>query len=120
MFTGNAEEAMRHYEKALPALVIEEITRHADGDMAGKILTATARLGAHELMFHDSPPVHAFSFTPSISLFVDLTGAQDFDEAVRILADGGQFLMPPDNYGFSRRFAWVQDKFGVSWQINLP
>ncbi|CAM5407966.1 hypothetical protein MAUB1S_06937 [Mycolicibacterium aubagnense] len=29
-------------------------------------------------------------------------------------------LMPLDNYGFSRRFAWLNDRFGVSWQINLP
>ncbi|MEL6662392.1 MAG: VOC family protein, partial [Pseudomonadota bacterium] len=29
-------------------------------------------------------------------------------------------LMPMDNYGFSQRFAWVNDKFGVSWQLNLP
>jgi predicted 3-demethylubiquinone-9 3-methyltransferase (glyoxalase superfamily) len=120
MFTGQAEEALRHYEKALPALVVESVTRHPEGgELAGKILTAQVRLGTHELMFHDSPPVHAFTFTPSISLFVDVT-AQDFEEAVRHLSDGGAFLMPPDNYGFSRRFAWVQDKFGVSWQINLP
>lgn len=33
-------------------------------------------------------------------------------------ARGGQAIMPPDNYGFSRRFAWVQERFGVSWQIN--
>ena len=29
-------------------------------------------------------------------------------------------LMPLDNYGFSKRFGWLQDRFGVSWQLNLP
>ncbi|CDX50002.1 3-demethylubiquinone-9 3-methyltransferase [Mesorhizobium plurifarium] len=38
---------------------------------------------------------------------------------VRIYNSGG-FLMPTGNYGFSRRFAWLNDRFGVSWQINLP
>jgi predicted 3-demethylubiquinone-9 3-methyltransferase (glyoxalase superfamily) len=28
--------------------------------------------------------------------------------------------MPTGNYGFSRRFAWLNDRFGVSWQVNLP
>jgi predicted 3-demethylubiquinone-9 3-methyltransferase (glyoxalase superfamily) len=35
------------------------------------------------------------------------------------LVAGGKVLMPLDNYGFSRRFTWVCDKFGVSWQLNL-
>ncbi|KAB2903080.1 MAG: VOC family protein, partial [Burkholderiaceae bacterium] len=35
------------------------------------------------------------------------------------LADEGKILMPLNNYGFSQRFAWLSDRFGVSWQINL-
>jgi len=36
------------------------------------------------------------------------------------LADGGETLMPLDDYGSSRRFGWISDRFGVSWQLNLP
>ena len=36
------------------------------------------------------------------------------------LGQDGRTLMPLDNYGFSQRFAWVEDRFGVSWQLNLP
>lgn len=35
------------------------------------------------------------------------------------LGSGGQVLMPLDNYGFSRRFTWLNDHFEVSWQLNL-
>jgi uncharacterized glyoxalase superfamily protein PhnB len=35
------------------------------------------------------------------------------------LSDGGEMLMPLDDYGFSKRFAWVADRFGVCWQLNL-
>jgi predicted 3-demethylubiquinone-9 3-methyltransferase (glyoxalase superfamily) len=37
-----------------------------------------------------------------------------------VLSEGGGVLMPLGNYGFSRRFGWVNDRFGVSWQLNLP
>jgi predicted 3-demethylubiquinone-9 3-methyltransferase (glyoxalase superfamily) len=36
------------------------------------------------------------------------------------LIEGGSAMMPLDNYGFSRRFGWLADRFGVSWQLNLP
>jgi len=35
------------------------------------------------------------------------------------LAEGGRVLMPLNNYGFSQRFGWLADRFGVSWQLNL-
>jgi predicted 3-demethylubiquinone-9 3-methyltransferase (glyoxalase superfamily) len=44
----------------------------------------------------------------------------DLDRLTRALGEGGGVLMPPGNYGFSRKFAWVNDRFGVSWQVNLP
>ena len=36
------------------------------------------------------------------------------------LGEGGQALMPLANYGFSQLFTWLNDRFGVSWQLNLP
>jgi uncharacterized glyoxalase superfamily protein PhnB len=38
----------------------------------------------------------------------------------KTLATGGQIHMPLDNYGFSQQFGWLQDRFGVSWQLNFP
>ncbi|WP_051974746.1 VOC family protein [Cupriavidus necator] len=56
---------------------------------------------------------------PSLSLFVECESEAEFDKAFGWLSTGGMVLMPPDNYGFSRRFSWVNDRYGVSWQLNL-
>jgi predicted 3-demethylubiquinone-9 3-methyltransferase (glyoxalase superfamily) len=37
----------------------------------------------------------------------------------RRLSEGVSLLMPLNNYGFNRQFGWVNDRFGVSWQLNL-
>jgi predicted 3-demethylubiquinone-9 3-methyltransferase (glyoxalase superfamily) len=52
-------------------------------------------------------------------VWVDTASDEEIERLAGALADGGSFLMPLDAYGFSRRFAWVQDRYGVSWQLNL-
>ena len=66
------------------------------------------------------PGEACFTFTPSISLFVECESDAEIERLAGALGEGGQFMMPLGDYGFSRRFAWVSDRFGVSWQINLP
>jgi len=62
---------------------------------------------------------HAFTFTPSMSIFVDCENEAELHEAFKQLSEGGKVLMPLDSYGFSSKFWWVSDRFGVSWQLNL-
>lgn len=81
---------------------------------------ARAEIAGLEVMLSDSYVQHAFTFTPSLSLFVTCTSEDEQSRIVKELGEGGGMLMPLDNYGFSRRFAWLNDRFGVSWQINLP
>ncbi len=61
-----------------------------------------------------------FAFTPSVSLFVGCESEVELHAAFARLSAGGEVMMPPDNYGFSAKFARVNDRFGVSWQLNLP
>jgi predicted 3-demethylubiquinone-9 3-methyltransferase (glyoxalase superfamily) len=85
----------------------------------GSVKAATFTLGGREFLCFNSPTKHDFSFTPSISLFVECESPAELDEVFGRLADGGEVLMPLDAYGFSARFGWVKDRFGVSWQLNL-
>lgn len=121
MFTGQAEEAMTFYVTLFPGSKISSLTKYgpAGPGTPGSVLRADFEIAGHPIVCIDSPPVHAFTFTPSMSLFVDCESHAEIDSAFTKLADGGKVLMPLDNYGFSEKFGWVQDRFGVSWQLNL-
>jgi predicted 3-demethylubiquinone-9 3-methyltransferase (glyoxalase superfamily) len=122
MFEGVAEKAMNLYVSLFSGSAIDRIERYGPGEQGpeGTVKIAEFTLGGHHLKCIDSPAKHAFTFTPSISLFVDCLDEAELDKAFQQLSEGGGVLMPPDNYGFSRKFAWVSDRFGVSWQLNLP
>lgn len=122
MFTGDASDALELYGHAFPSFRVERIEHYGEGEPgpAGTVKRADAWLADHRLVVIDSPPVHEFSFTPSMSLFIDLDGEEELDRAFAALSEEGNVLMPLGDYGFSRRFGWCSDRFGVSWQLNLP
>jgi len=121
MFEGAAEEAMRLYVSLFARSEIQQIEHYKSGEMGpeGTVKRADFTLAGQPVICIDSPAKHAFTFTPSVSLFVECEDEAEFDAAFARLAEGGKLLMPPDNYGFSRKFGWLSDRFGVSWQINL-
>ena len=122
MFEGKAQDAMSLYASVLPNVRVERIERYGPGEPGpeGTVKLARVDLNGHRLMFSDSFVKHGFTFTPSVSLFVDFASAEELDAAFAKLSEGGAVLMPVGNYGFSRRFGWCSDRFGVSWQLNLP
>jgi predicted 3-demethylubiquinone-9 3-methyltransferase (glyoxalase superfamily) len=83
-------------------------------------MVAVFRLAGQQFMCSDSYEQHDFSFTPSVSFFVDCADEAELDRVYGALAEGGKALMPLGDYGFSKKFGWVNDRFGVSWQLNLP
>ncbi len=117
---GDAEEAMRFYADVFGG-TIGVVERFGAGEQGveGTIKRATATIAGHELLLLDSPPVHAFDFTPSVSLYVLCEGPEEIEAAFSRLTEGGQVLMPLDDYGWSERFGWVKDRFGVAWQLDL-
>lgn len=114
MFQGRCAEALEFYARVAPDTRVLSLERKPDGAVA----LARLSVAGLEIMANDSPPVHEFDFTPSISLFLTVEEAENVDRLAEALGDGGKALMPAGDYGFSTRFAWVQDRFGVSWQIN--
>lgn len=114
---GRAEEAMNLYVSLFPDSRVENVKHAPDGS----VFHAHARIAGRDVTFQDSAlAAHAFTFTPAISLTVELAETETLDAAfAALLADGGNALMPLDTYDFAERFGWVQDRFGVSWQLIL-
>lgn len=121
MFQGRAEEAMNFYVSLFPGSEIANVVRYGAGEPGaqGAIKMAQFTIGGQTLMCIDSPMKHKFSFTPSFSLFVTCESEDEIRRVFAKLAEDGATLMPLANYGFSRLFGWANDRFGVSWQLNL-
>ncbi len=121
MFAGDAEEAMNLYVSLFPNSEIIEIERYGpDGPgMDGDVLQARFSVAGQHVICIDSPVKHEFGFTPATSLFVICDNQQEIGAAYSKLVEGGHILMPLKEYPFSPGFAWVQDRYGVSWQLSL-
>jgi predicted 3-demethylubiquinone-9 3-methyltransferase (glyoxalase superfamily) len=117
MFEGRAKEALDFYTSVFPQSEIVAVT-YSDAERT-KIQHAVFSLEGQRMMCIDSPAVHDFTFTPAVSFYVDCASESELDGYFEQLSADGQIFMPPDNYGFSEKFAWIADRFGVSWQLNL-
>ena len=120
MFQGQAQAALAFYREIFPDFEQLLHQEHSSGDMAGQVAMARIRIGGQEIMLNDSPPVHAFTFTPSASIFVECDDEAQLRDLAQKIGEGERVMMAIDNYGFSTLFTWVADPFGVSWQLNLP
>jgi len=122
MFEGVAEEAMNLYVSLFPASRVVSADRYGPGEPGseGRVKRAVFELNGTRYMCIDSPVGHQFTFTPAVSLFVDFDARREMDRAFERLSEGGRVLMAPGAYGFSRWYAWVQDRYGLAWQLNLP
>jgi predicted 3-demethylubiquinone-9 3-methyltransferase (glyoxalase superfamily) len=130
-FDNNTEEAMEFYVSVFGKnSKIHSIKRYEKGmqtpgieHMEGKVLTGIFELWGHRFMALDGGPI--FKLNPSISFMVNFDPSQDKDAKERIdevwkrLSEGGKVLMPIQEYPFSKKYGWTEDKYGVSWQLIL-
>lgn len=121
MFDGQAEEAMKLYTSVFADSEIIGISRYGANEAGkeGSVQHATFSLAGQQFMCIDSNVKHEFTFTPAMSLYVTCDSEEEIDTAYERLSQNGQVFMPLGEYPFSRKFGWVGDKFGVTWQLTL-
>jgi predicted 3-demethylubiquinone-9 3-methyltransferase (glyoxalase superfamily) len=107
-FNDQAEEAMDFYVSVFKNSKVGSVSRYGDAGPGpkGKVMSATFTLEGQEFMALNGGPM--YSFTPAISLFVSCETQAEVDELwEKLTADGGK----------PGRCGWLEDKFGLSWQI---
>ncbi len=122
MFTGRAQEALDLYTEAFDDAEVLSLQLWGPGAAGkeGTVMNARLRIRDQVLIAFDSLPVHQFDFTPSLSLFVSCDSEAEIDRLFERLSDGGFVMMPlSTEYPFADKYAWLSDRFGVSWQLSL-
>jgi predicted 3-demethylubiquinone-9 3-methyltransferase (glyoxalase superfamily) len=106
-FNDNAIEATNFYVSVFPnSNILSNNGSNTTFELEGQV-------------FHALNGGPYFKITPAISFYVNCESNEEIESLWAILSDGGISLMGLGQYPFSEKFGWVQDKFGVSWQLNL-
>src|SRR4051794_25254495 len=122
-FDNEAEEAVTFYTAVFKNSKIGRMARYdeagakASGRPAGSVMTANFQIDGQKVVALKRGPV--FKINPSISFFANSKIESEVVELYEKLSAGGTVLMPLDKYPFSDKYAWIQDKYGVSWQLIL-
>ena len=120
-FDKNAEEAVKFYTSLFKGGKILNTTRYTEagkdihGMDAGEVMTVNFQIEGYNLIALNGGPL--FKFTPAISFMVNCTTKDEVDDLWSKLSVGGTALMPLDAYPFSERYGWIQDTYGLTWQL---
>ena len=113
-FDKGAKEAAELYASLIPDSRIKNVTT-LHNTPSGDCDVVSFDLAGQPFMAISAGPL--FKFNPSISFHLKCEAKDDVDALWERLAPGGRILMPLDAYPFSERFGWLQDKYGLSWQV---
>jgi predicted 3-demethylubiquinone-9 3-methyltransferase (glyoxalase superfamily) len=122
-FDGAAEEAAALYTTLVPGSGIGTVTRYGKagfehhGQPEGQAMSVEFRLGGQKMLALNGGP--HFRPTPAVSYFLAFEDRAALDRAWEALGEGGQERMPLDAYPWSPRYGWIDDRWGMSWQLAL-
>jgi len=108
LFENSQSGDTTHFDKS---------SAEASGQPEGLVLTRTFRLAGREFMILNGGP--DFQFTPAISFMVGCPSEREVDRLWKGLSEGGSVMMELGEYPWSRKYGWLQDKYGLSWQLIL-
>jgi predicted 3-demethylubiquinone-9 3-methyltransferase (glyoxalase superfamily) len=119
-YDKEAKEAAEFYTSIFPDSKIESATTIHDTPSGDTDIVSFNILG-YSFMAISAGPI--FKINPSISFMVNFDPSKDKDAKMKMdqvwekLSEGGKALMPLDKYPFSEHYGWIEDKYGVSWQL---
>lgn len=122
-FDNNAEEAANYYVSIFRNARIRTINHFGEesakssGLPKGSVMTVSFQIEGMDFVAMNGGP--AFKISPAISFMVNCRTREKIDDLWSKLADGGNILMEIGQYPYAERYGWVQDKFGVSWQLIM-
>lgn len=125
-FSGTAEAAIEHYTRTLGA-ESEGVMRFAD--MPGeqhdrapedlqRVMHATIRIGATQLMISDVPHDRAASTTSNVELALEFDDPEDLARRFEALAVGGTVGCAIHDAFWGGKFGALTDKFGIRWMFT--
>ncbi|MCX7876974.1 MAG: VOC family protein [Melioribacteraceae bacterium] len=122
-FDNNAEEAVNFYTSVFHNSRIENIIRYTKAGFEihqmqeNSIMTISFELLGKKFLALNGGPI--FKFNEAVSFFVYCESNEEIERLYNIFSKEGSILMPLDKYDWSSKYAWVKDKYGVSWQLDI-
>ena len=123
-FDNQTEEAVNFYLTVFDHSKIKATTRYgkegakASGMHENSVMTMAFQIEGQDFVVLNGGPV--FQINPTISFFVNCATIQEIERLWGKLSENGTVMMELDSYPFAEKYGWIQDKYGVSWQLILP
>jgi predicted 3-demethylubiquinone-9 3-methyltransferase (glyoxalase superfamily) len=122
-FDSQAEEAAKFYASVFPDSKVGDIARYGKegfeihGRPEGSVMVVEFELSGEKFVAINGGPL--FTFNPSISYFVVCETMEEADRIWNTLRQGGKVLMDYQQYPWSEKYGWLNDRYGLSWQISF-